>query len=129
MKYFLEIRSLISGAVLASGLLLASLAQAHTSLIESVPAADAQVAAPEQIDLVFNERLVTRASRLELNILGDQGTDEKVEHFDLEFINDGKTLRAKLQQPLAAGLYRVAWHAVGNDNHPVTGEFSFTVSE
>ena len=127
MIRFSQIRSLIIGTSLVIGLLITSVAQAHISLVESTPAVDAIVATPKQIDLVFNERLVLRASRLELSAIRDGGAAEKVEHIDVELINDGKTLRATLHHPLGAGVYRVQWRAVGDDNHPMTGEFSFTV--
>lgn len=127
MNYIPQIRSLIIGASLAIGLLITSVAQAHISLVATTPAADTVVATLETIDLTFNERLVPRASRLELNTIKNGGTAEKFEHIDLEFINDGKTLRAKLHHPLEAGVYRVQWRAVGDDNHPMTGEFTFTV--
>src|SRR5690625_3484050 len=100
MGHFLQIRSLIFGAVLAAGLLITSVAQAHISLIQSIPAANAVVATPEQIDLVFNEQLLPRASHLELNILGNQESEERSEHFDIEFSNEDKTLRANLHHPL-----------------------------
>lgn len=122
-----QFRSLIVGACLATSLLITSVAQAHISLVDSTPAADAVVATPKQIDLVFNERLVPRASRLELSAIKNGEVPEKFEHIDIEFINDGKTLRAKLHHPLGAGVYRVQWRAVGDDNHPITGEFSFNV--
>mgnify|MGYP002623498727 FL=1 len=127
MIRFSQIRSLIIGTSLVIGLLITSVAQAHISLVESTPAVDAIVATPKQIDLVFNERLVLRASRLELSAIRDGGAAEKVEHIDVELINDGKTLRATLHHPLGAGVYRVQWRAVGDDNHPMTGEFGFTV--
>ena len=127
MIRFSQIRSLIIGTSLVIGLLITSVAQAHISLVESTPATDAVVAPLGQIDLVFNERLVPRASRLELSALKNGGAAEKFEHIDIEFINDGKTLRAKLHHPLGAGVYRVQWRAVGDDNHPITGEFSFNV--
>lgn len=127
MSRISQIRSLIIGTSLAIGLLITSVAQAHISLVESTPAADAVAATPKQIDLVFNERLVPRASRLELSAIKNGEVSEKFEHIDIEFINDGKTLRAKLHHPLGAGVYRVQWRAVGDDNHPITGEFSFTV--
>jgi len=127
MNRISQIRSLIIGTSLVIGLLITSVAQAHISLVESTPAVDAIVATPKQIDLVFNERLVLRASRLELSAIRDGGAAEKVEHIDVELINDGKTLRATLHHPLGAGVYRVQWRAVGDDNHPMTGEFGFTV--
>lgn len=127
MNRISQIRSLIVGASLAIGFMITSAAQAHISLVASTPAADAVVATPKQIDLVFNERLVPRASRLELSAIKNGEAAEKVEHIDIEFINDGKTLRAKLHHSLGAGIYRVQWRAVGDDNHPMTGEFRFTV--
>jgi len=70
---------------------------------------------------------VLRASRLELSVIKDGGAAEKVEHIDVELINDGKTLRATLHNPLGVGVYHVQWRAVGDDNHPMTGEYSFTI--
>lgn len=123
-----QFRSLIVGACLATGLLITSVAQAHISLVKSIPTADAVVTTPpQQIDLVFSEQLVLRASRLELSVIKDGGAAEKVEHIDVELINDGKTLRATLHNPLGVGVYQVQWRAVGDDNHPMTGEYSFTI--
>lgn len=127
MNRISRIRSLIVGASLAVGLMITSVAQAHISLVASTPAADAIVATPKQIDLVFNERLVPRASRLELSAIKNGEAREKVEHIDIELIDDGKTLRANLHHSLGAGIYHVQWRAVGDDNHPITGEFRFTV--
>lgn len=120
-------RSLIIGACLATGLLITSVAQAHISLVKSTPTADAVVTTPQQIELNFSEQLVLRASRLELSVIKDGGATEKVEHLEVELINDGKTLRARLHHPLDAGIYHVQWRAVGDDNHPMTGEYSFTI--
>lgn len=122
-----QFRSLIVGACLATGLLITSVAQAHISLVKSTPMADAVVTTPQQIDLVFSEQLVLRASRLELSVIKDGGAAEKVEHIDIDLINDGKTLRATLHHPLVVGVYQVQWRAVGDDNHPMTGKYSFTI--
>ena len=54
---------------------------------------------------------------------------------DLQFSPEEEAFRAevraflqdKLPKPLAAGMYRVEYRAVGGDNHPMTGSFSFTV--
>lgn len=122
-----QIRSLVFGTGLAVGLLFMSAAQAHVALVASTPAANAVVAPPKQIDLVFNERLVPRASRLELSVLRNGEVAGNIERMAIEFVHDGKTLRANLHQPLGAGVYRVRWRAVGTDKHPMTGEFRFTV--
>lgn len=101
-------------------------AHAHAALQQSTPAANAVVASPSQIDLVFNETLIPRASRLKL-LMKHGSSTMPVENFTTEIVNNGKTLRAKLPKPLAAGAYRVEYRAVGGDNHPMTGSFSFTV--
>lgn len=101
-------------------------AHAHAALQQSTPAANAVVASPSQIDLVFNETLIPRASRLKL-LMKHGSSTMPVENFTTEIVNNGKTLRAKLPKPLAAGAYRVEYRAVGGDNHPMTGSFTFTV--
>ena len=52
------IRSFTLGIGLAVSLLSASFAYAHATLVQSTPAANAVVASPQQIDLMFNETLV-----------------------------------------------------------------------
>ena len=122
-KFFL---SSVLFLVLAAGQLSLQVAQAHAALQQSTPAADAVVSGPQEIDLVFNEKLLPRASRVEILMMHGSST-MPIENFNTEIINDGRTLRAKLSQPLTAGEYRVDYRAVGSDNHPMTGSFSFTV--
>src|SRR5690625_4917011 len=119
-----QFRYLIVGACLATGLLITSELQTHISLVKTSPTADAVVTAPQQIDLVFSEQLVLRASRLELSIIKDGGAVEKVEHIDVDIINDGKTLRATLHHPLEVGVYLVQWRAVAGDNHRMLSGYS-----
>lgn len=127
MNVLPAIRSLALGMGFSVAMLASPFAQAHTNLVQSSPAANAVVASPEQIDLVFNEKLVPRASRLDLEQVHDGGATSPIKGLDTEIINDGKTLRAKPQHPLGAGSYRVHWRAVGADNHPRRGEFNFAV--
>lgn len=126
MKITGTIRSFSLGIGLAVGLLSASFAYAHATLVQSTPAANTVVASPQQIDLVFNETLLPRASRVELTMVHGDST-MPIENLEIEVVNDGKTLRAKLHHLLEAGTYRVQYRAVGPDNHPMTGDFSFTV--
>ena len=91
------LRSFALVLAIAAGQFSLQIAHAHAALQQSTPAANAVVASPGQIDLVFNETLIPRASR------------------------------AKLPGPLAPGVYTVEYRAVGGDNHPMTGSFSFTV--
>ena len=119
-------RSMALVFAIAAGQFSLQVAHAHAALQQSTPAANAVVASPSQIDLVFNETLIPRASRLKL-LMKHGSSTMPVENFTTEIVNNGKTLRAKLPKPLAAGAYRVAYRAVGGDNHPMTGSFSFTV--
>jgi methionine-rich copper-binding protein CopC len=59
-------RSLKITLVLASGLLLSSLAQAHPKLLSSSPAEGADGAAPGKIELHFSENLLTQFSGAKL---------------------------------------------------------------
>lgn len=118
-------RSLIVGVAIAASVLVAPTVQAHVALVQSTPAADTVVVSLDKIDLVFNETLVPRASRLDLSLVNGEAATP-IESVETEIVN-GKTLRAKLHHPLKAGIYRVQWRAVGDDNHPKTGDFRFTV--
>jgi methionine-rich copper-binding protein CopC len=40
---------------------------------------------------------------------------------------DSKTLAALVTTKLAPGAYTVAWHAVGDDTHHISGHYSFQV--
>ena len=119
-------RSMALVFAIAAGQFSLQVAHAHAALQQSTPAANAVVASPSQIDLVFNETLIPRALRLKL-LMKHGSSTMPVENFTTEIVNNGKTLRAKLPKPLAAGAYRVEYRAVGGDNHPMTGSFSFTV--
>ena len=119
-------RSMALVFAIAAGQFSLQVAHAHAALQQSTPAANAVVASPSQIDLVFNETLIPRASRLKL-LMKHGSSTMPVENFTTEIVNNGKTLRAKLPKPLAAGAYRVEYRAAGGDNHPMTGSFSFTV--
>lgn len=130
MNRISRFRSWGIGAGLVAGLLISTVAQAHITLIESSPAADDVVASPTQIDLVFNEQLVPRGSRIRLELVNEVDLDPAEaasQHLDVQVVNGGTTLRAKPHHSLGAGTYRVHWRAVGEDNHPMTGEFFFSI--
>ena len=128
MNHNSRFRSWGIGAGLVAGLLISTVAQAHITLIESSPAADDVVASPTQIDLVFNEQLVPRASTVRLERVNEADpAGATTPHVDVQVVNGGTTLRAKPHHSLDAGTYRVHWRAVGEDNHPMTGEFFFSI--
>lgn len=128
MLFVPSIRSCAIATILLAGTVTSPLAYAHAGLVSATPKADATVSAPTQIELVFNEKLMPRVSRLNLSQVKDGAPAALVGVDSMELSADGKTLRAKLHHPLEAGPYRVQWRAVGPDNHPMTGEYRFTVN-
>ena len=94
---------------------------AHTALKESIPAADATVAAaPSKINLVFNGPV--RLVKVELMASGQavptgfKPSAEAVASFEIA-TPDVKT-----------GSYTVNWAAIGADGHTVSNSFSFEVT-
>ena len=113
-------------ALLLSGLAVAPLVLAHPSLLRATPAADATVAPASQIELQFSEKVMPRATRIELSM--DHGRMKMAMPTTAQEISeDGHTLRARFAKPLPAGTYALQWRAVGQDSHPITGNYRFTV--
>jgi len=111
--------TLIAGSVLATA------ASAHPKLVKSDPAADAVVAAsPKELRFSFNEELVPKFSGADVKDQKGQKVEVGAAAADPA---DKKQLVLPLTKPLAAGSYKVEWHAVAADTHRVQGSFSFTV--
>jgi methionine-rich copper-binding protein CopC len=113
------------GLVVASFLLIwasAPSAQAHTELVSSSPAADAQVAAPSAISLTFTEAPILEGSSI---VLSDAtGMQYSTGQLTLE----GSTLTGDWPADLPVGYTKVSWRAVADDGHVVTGDYSFYYS-
>lgn len=121
-----SLRRSASLALLLSGLAVAPLALAHPSLVRSTPAADATIGPATEITLQFSEKVMPRATRIELSM--DHGRMKMAMPTTAQDISeDGHTLRARFAKPLPAGSYALQWRAVGQDSHPITGNYRFTV--
>lgn len=122
---------IIGSALAAASLAIATPALAHPKLIASNPAANASVAKPSKLELRFSEKLVGNFSSVDLVMTGMPGMANhgpmKISGLTSSVAGDGKTLVVKLQQPLAAGTYKLDWHAVSADTHRVSGTYSFRV--
>lgn len=112
--------------VLMSGLAVAPLALAHPSLVRSTPAADATVAPANQIELQFSEKVMPRATRIELS-MNHGRMKMALPTATQEISEDGHTLHVRFAKPLPAGNYALQWRAVGQDSHPITGSYRFAV--
>jgi len=102
------------------GLSLSAAAHAHTKLSATTPAADQSVAAPRAIELQFEGEV-----RLTSLALTDAAGAAK--HLDAVPTAVGSKFALGVHEPLAPGVYKVVWRAVGGDTHIITGEFGFTV--
>lgn len=103
----------------------AKTAEAHASLVASSPANDSRVAqSPREIRLQFSEPTVAELSHVDLVRI-----DGSVEMLRVTVDpHDVRTLVAQVNT-LSAGAYRVVWHIISADGHPVEDTFVFTVGE
>jgi len=112
----------LAGMLGALGLVVAGPAYAHAKLTAAAPAANATVAAPREIVLRFNEKMVSGFSGFELVSAGGEKVAVKT-----SLGKDSMSLVGVPARPLTAGVYKVAWHVVTADSHRMQGDFSFTV--
>lgn len=96
--------------------------RAHSLLLESAPAADAQLAAsPTEISLRFNNRIEKKLSMIRL-------VDERGDARPVTVRADGPADRLTATVPsLDPGAWRVEWRVLSTDGHVVSGRFSFRV--
>ena len=122
------LRNLTAAMVtLIMGSIVATAAFAHPKLVKSDPAADAVVSVSlKELRLSFNEELVPKFSSADVKDQKGQKVKTGTAAADP---TDKKQLVVPLSKPLAAGSYKVEWHAVGADTHRVQGSYSFTVKQ
>ncbi|MFM9379646.1 copper homeostasis periplasmic binding protein CopC [Pseudomonas sp. UV AK001] len=115
--------------VLATGLLLSTLAQAHPKLLSSTPAEGADGASPEKIELHFSENLMTQFSGAKLVMTEMPGMAHSPMPMKAKVSagSDPKTMFITPLSSLPAGTYKVEWRAVSSDTHPITGNVTFKV--
>jgi copper resistance protein C len=107
-------------ALMAVGSLLPLLAQAHTHLQKSTPAANSTGAAPGQIMLQFSE-----ATRLTALTVQKEGGQEGRKLGPLPMEPD-KVIHLAAPK-LDPGAYVLSWRALGDDGHVMSGTLRFTV--
>ena len=119
MRKFVSLAGMLGALALV---VVAGPAYAHAKLTAAAPAANATVAAPREIVLRFNEKMVGGFSGFELISAGGKKVAVKT-----SLGKDGMSMVGVPARPLAKGAYKVAWHAVTADSHRMQGDFSFTV--
>jgi copper resistance protein C len=123
-------RKTVFAVAMAASVLTATAAQAHSKLNSATPAANAVVAAPTRIQLLFSEALVAQFSGIDLTMTEMPGMKMgpmKINGVKATVGADGKTLVATLAKPLAVGTYKVDYHVVSTDTHRIQGSYTFKV--
>lgn len=110
-------------ALAAVALAPAAPAFAHAHVVSSTPAANAEVAAPKQVSVTFNEKLVPAFSKLEIAMAGMK-MDVPVK---TSVSTDGKTITATPQGALMKGAYVLNWSAASADGHKTKGAIPFKI--
>ncbi len=96
-------------------------AQAHTDLIEAVPADGSKLeVAPNNVIFTFNEELLGATVRV--SITNESGA---VVAKDISE-SAGSVVTVPWPADLPVGAYSVSYRVVSGDGHPVTGEISFS---
>lgn len=97
---------------------------AHAYLVKALPAQRAMLfAAPDQVDLWFNERL--EAAFCSLQVL--DASDKPVDKGDMKVDKDDPKHLSVGLNPLAAGTYTVKFRVLSVDGHVVNSQFAFTI--
>lgn len=100
-------------------------ASAHASLLEAVPAANAELGqAPEQVVLTFNERLEDGAFYIKVLDM-----NKKPVTSDKARMNGDHTAVLLDLPKLDSGNYLVTYHIISADGHPVDGTYLFAVGQ
>jgi methionine-rich copper-binding protein CopC len=79
---------------------------------------------PAEVNLWFTEGLEAGFSHVKVYDASGKEVDKKDVHFDAK---NPRHLSVSLPKSLAAGTYKVVWHAVSVDTHVTDGDFNFTV--
>jgi len=111
-------------ATLGGALVVATPASAHDELVSSDPAADATLdALPAEITLTFSGLISTEAGANEIAVTDASGTS----------LVDGAptvsdTVVTQKLTGAASGAITVLWKVVSSDGHPISDQYSFTVT-
>lgn len=97
----------------------------HFELRRSAPAADATVAPPAEVRLWFSE--APEANSVTIHVMNAAGGHVMTSDAAAD-PESNAVYFVKPTAALAAGSYTVAWRGLGDDGHPATGQFGFTVA-
>lgn len=117
-------RSGLMAALAFAGAFSAHAAFAHAYPKTATPAADSTVqTAPSEVAIEFDDELEPKFSSMLVQDANGVRVDDGHSHVTSD---DPKHLVVGVKQ-LAAGLYKVVWHATDTDTHKTEGSYSFTI--
>ena len=103
-------------------------AQAHTSLVSSVPMKNSTIKAiPKTIALTFDEKLIMLAGKnvSKFSVVGPDGKEIKLGPITLT----NQIISAAVLEPKPKpGIYKIKYRVISGDGHPVSGTIKFTLS-
>lgn len=122
-------KQFICSATLLVSLGMSGLASAHAHLESQLPAADSTVSSPKELRLHFSEGVEEKFTKITITSVAASGKNvvEPVPGIATDPA-DKKILIVTPAAALAAGEYKVEWHAVSVDTHKSEGSYRFTVS-
>ena len=103
-------------------------AQAHTSLVSSVPMKNSAIKAiPKTIALTFDDKLVKIAGKnvSKFSVIGPDGNEIKLGPITLT----NQIISAAVLEPKPKpGTYKINYRVISGDGHPVSGTIKFTLN-
>ena len=103
-------------------------AQAHTSLVSSVPMKNSTIKAiPKTIALTFDDKLVKIAGKnvSKFSVIGPDGKEIKLGPIALTNQIISATVLESKPKP---GVYKIDYRVISGDGHPVSGTIKFTIN-
>ena len=96
---------------------------AHTGLSSSVPEDGETIQEEvEHVTLIFNTSIETMST---VKVTDGMGLEVPL----AEITVDDNEMKGILELPLTTGNYQVNWKIVGQDGHPIEGEYSFSIEK
>ena len=103
-------------------------AQAHTSLVSSVPIKNSTIKAmPKTIAMTFDDKLIKIAGKnvSKFSVIGPDNKEIKLGPITLT----NQIISAAVLEPKPKpGIYKINYRVISGDGHPVSGTIKFTLS-
>ena len=103
-------------------------AQAHTSLVSSVPIKNSTIKAmPKTIAMTFDDKLIKIAGKnvSKFSVVGPDGKEIKLGPITLT----NQIISAAVLEPKPKpGVYKINYRVISGDGHPVSGTIKFTLN-